>query len=128
MAIQAEDARGEESTSSGSDELLRDSFVPVNTAVSVRKIVAESRKSPKLLDRGRALIPATHYSLRTERIYVFWIKRFIFFHGKRHPESMGKCTGSDCLATAGEVAASTRHRALAAMLFLYKEILQIKLP
>jgi len=89
MARQPEDAHGADSTSSGSDGLHRDSFVPVNTAVSVSKIVAESRRSPKLLDRVRALIRAKHYSLRTERIYVFWIKRFICFHGKRHPESMG---------------------------------------
>ena len=105
--------------------------MPVNTAVSVSKIVAESRQSPKLLDRVRALIRAKHYSLRTERIYVFWIKRFICFHGKRHPESMGKIEVEaflSHLATAGEVAASTQNQALAALLFLYKEILQIKLP
>jgi hypothetical protein len=56
MARQPEDAHGAEFTSSGSDELYRDSFVPVNTAVSVSKIVAESRQSPKLLDRVGTLI------------------------------------------------------------------------
>jgi hypothetical protein len=75
MARQPEDAHGAEFTSSGRDELHRDSFVPVNTAVSVSKIVAESRQSPKLLDRVRALIRAKHYSLQTERIYVSLIKR-----------------------------------------------------
>ncbi len=44
---------------------------------------------PKLLDRVRAAIRARHYSRRTEEAYVNWIKRFIFFHNKRHPSAMG---------------------------------------
>ncbi|MGH2567192.1 MAG: phage integrase N-terminal SAM-like domain-containing protein, partial [Bacteroidota bacterium] len=46
--------------------------------------------SPKLLDRVRLAIQARHYSSRTEEAYIGWIKRFIFFHGKRHPEEMGE--------------------------------------
>jgi integron integrase len=104
---------------------------PVSEALPVSTILAESAHEPKLLDRVRTLIRAKHYSIRTERIYVFWIKRFICFHGKRHPESMGKAEVEaflSHLATAGDVAASTQNQALAALLFLYKEILQIRLP
>jgi hypothetical protein len=53
-------------------------------------ILSESPPKPKLLDQVRRLIRAKHYSLQTERAYVFWIKRYILFHGKRHPADMGK--------------------------------------
>jgi len=48
-----------------------------------------SRQPPRLLDLVRAAIRVRHYSLRTEHTYVYWIKRFIVFHGKRHPKDMG---------------------------------------
>lgn len=131
MVSQPENSHGAESSSSGDDGLQRHSSVPVNTAVSVSSIVADPRQPPKLLDRVRALIRAKHYSIRTERIYVFWIKRFICFHGKRHPSDMGKTEVEaflSHLATAQHVAASTQNQALAALLFLYKEILATKLP
>ena len=85
----------------------------------------------KLLDRVSASVRAKHYSVRTERIYVFWIKRFICFHGKRHPREMGKPEIEaflSHLATACDVAASRQNQALAALLSLYKEILAIRLP
>ena len=67
-----------------------------------------------------------HYSLRTERTYQEWIKRFIFFHGKRHPREMGAVEVerflSD-LATTRKVAASTQNQAFNALLFLYREVL-----
>jgi len=81
---------------------------------------------PRLLDAVRSKIRALHYSLRTEETYVHWIKRFILFHGKRHPRDMGEpevgAFLSD-LATAGHVSAGTQNLALAAVLFLYREVL-----
>ncbi|MCW8924053.1 MAG: integron integrase, partial [Gammaproteobacteria bacterium] len=72
-----------------------------------------------------------HYSIRTEQRYCDWIRRFILFHGKRHPSEMGKLEIeaflSD-LAVTRQVAASTQNQALAAILFLYKEVLLIELP
>jgi len=72
-----------------------------------------------------------HYSLRTETAYVGWIKRYIFFHGKRHPREMGKAEVEaflTSLAVERNVAASTQSQALAALLFLYGEVLGIELP
>lgn len=86
---------------------------------------------PKLLDQVRARIRAKYYSIRTEDQYVFWIRRFVRFHGKRHPREMGAAEVeaflSD-LAVNGHVAASTQNQALSALLFLYREVLEIELP
>jgi len=80
----------------------------------------------RLLDRVRVAVKARHYSPRTEDAYVGWIRRFILFHDKRHPEEMGEpeitAFLSD-LATEGRVAASTQNQALAALLFLYQRVL-----
>jgi len=87
--------------------------------------------APKLLDQVRERIRVKHYSLRTEDAYLHWIRRFIFFHGKRHPREMG---GPEVeaflshLATEGRVAASTQNQALSALLFLYRDVLQVELP
>lgn len=87
--------------------------------------------APRLLDQVREKIRVKHYSIRTEKSYVEWIKRFILFHDKRHPASMG---GPDVekflshLAMDRNVAASTQNQALAAILFLYREVLKIELP
>src|SRR5512145_845316 len=82
---------------------------------------------PKLLDQVRQAIRARHYSPKTEESYVHWIKRYIFFHKKRHPGEMGeKEIGqflSD-LATDRHVSASTQNQALNAILFLYRRVLQ----
>ena len=81
---------------------------------------------PRLLDRVRDAIRTRHYSYRTEEAYVSWIRRFILFHGKRHPAEMGKAEISQfltSLAVDRRVAASTQNQALAAILFLYKEVL-----
>jgi integron integrase len=86
---------------------------------------------PKLLDCVRAAVRARHYSRRTEESYVGWIKRFILFHGKKHPSSMG---GDEVnafltsLAVEGQVAASTQSQALSALLFLYRHVLEEPLP
>ena len=71
-----------------------------------------------------------HRSLRTDA-YLHWIRRFIFFHGKRHPREMGATEVEKFLthlAVAGRVSASTQNQAKSALLFLYKEVLDIALP
>jgi len=86
---------------------------------------------PKLLDRVRAAIRVRHYSLRTEQAYTDWIRRFIVFHGRRHPEELGAQEIGDFLndlAVRGQVAASTQNQALSALLFLYREVLKVQLP
>ena len=86
---------------------------------------------PKLLDQVRDRIRVKHYSIRTEAQYVQWIKRFILFHGKRHPQGMGAAEVEAFLthlAVEGKVSASTQNQALSALLFLYKEVLLIDLP
>ena len=70
---------------------------------------------PRLLDRVRLAIRARHYSRRTEKAYVDWIKRYIFFHSKRHPIGMGAAKVTEFLthlAVQGKVAASTQNQAL----------------
>src|SRR4051812_4800298 len=82
---------------------------------------------PKLLDQVRAVLRFKHYSIRTEEAYVDWIKRFILFHGKRHPKQMGESEVTAFLtdlAVARKVAASTQNQALSALLFLYREVLK----
>jgi len=85
---------------------------------------------PKLLDQVRMLIRRRHYSLRTEEAYVNWIKRFILFHDKRHPKDMGKLEIeaflNDLVLKRG-VAAATQAQALNAIVFLYKQVLDIDL-
>ncbi|MEY2485243.1 MAG: hypothetical protein QOH39_891 [Verrucomicrobiota bacterium] len=85
----------------------------------------------KLLDRVREAIRFKHYSLRTEQSYIDWIKRFIFFHRKRHPETMGAEEVRQFLtdlAVNHNVAASTQNQAFSALLFLYREVLKEELP
>jgi len=81
---------------------------------------------PKLLERVRDAIRLRHYSYRTEETYVHWIKRYIYFHGKRHPDSMGEAEVTaylNHLSRERKVAAATQNQALSAILFLYKEVL-----
>ena len=77
----------------------------------------------KLLDQVSEVMRFKHYSIRTETTYREWIKRFILFHGKRHPREMGAVEVerflSD-LATRRRVAASTQNQAFNALLFLYR--------
>lgn len=91
----------------------------------------DGREGPRLLDRVRLAIRARHYSLRTEEAYVAWIRRFILFHGKRHPLEMGEAEINAFLtdlAVRGGVSASTQNQALAAVLFLYRHVLEKPLP
>ena len=86
---------------------------------------------PRLIVQIRDAIRVRHYSYRTEQAYVAWIRRFILFHGKRHPIQMG---GDEVrgflswLASERDVAAATQAQALAAILFLYKHVLDVDLP
>jgi integron integrase len=90
----------------------------------------EPRRS-KLLDQVRAAIRARHYSRRTERAYVGWIRRFIVSSGRRHPAKMG-CSEVTSFLTAlavdHRVAPSTQNQALSAILFLYRDVLALELP
>ncbi len=93
--------------------------------------VTGAGKPLRLLDQVRARLRVKHYSLRTEQAYVGWIRRFILANGKRHPRHLG---GPEVeafltrLATERNVAAGTQNQALAAVLFLYREVLQQDLP
>ena len=87
-------------------------------------------RKPRLLDRVRGAIRVRHYSLRKEQSYIQWIKRFIFYHNKRHPDEMGKKEIEAFLthlAVDRKVAASTQNQALSAILFLYQKVLEHKL-
>lgn len=89
-----------------------------------------SGPKPKLLDQVRQAIRTRHYSYRTEKAYVHWIKRFIFFHNKRHPAEMGEpeiAAFLSTLATDKRVSASTQNQALNALLFLYQKVLHRKI-
>ena len=88
-------------------------------------------KAPRLLEQVRDAIRRRHYSERTEETYLHWIKRFIFFSGKRHPAELGgeEVTAFlNYLARERTVAAATQNQALSALLFLYKEVLGRPLP
>jgi len=82
--------------------------------------------APRLLDRLRNAIRARHYSPRTAEAYVFWTRKFVVFHGKRHPDTMGAAEVKaflTYLAISRKVAASTQNQALGALLFLYRHVL-----
>ena len=86
---------------------------------------------PRLLDQMRERIRLKHYSIRTERVYCEWVKRFIRFHHYRHPLDMGAPEIEAFLtelAVKRNVSASTQNQALSALLFLYKEVLVVDLP
>ena len=85
--------------------------------------MAAPGQPPRFLDQVRARARARHYSRRTEDTYVAWIRRFILFHGRRHPRDLNARDVSDFLthlATDRHVAASTQNQALGALLFLYR--------
>jgi integrase len=87
-------------------------------------------RAPKLLDRVRHVIRAKHYSRRTESAYVDWIRRYILFHKKRHPSEMGASEITSFLtwlASDRHVSASTQNQALSAVLFLYRDVLHVKI-
>ena len=78
---------------------------------------------PKLLDQLRGRLRVKHYSIRTEQSYVEWVRRFVLFHGKRHPRDLGPTEVEAFLtdlAVRRRVSASTQNQARTALLFLYK--------
>src|SRR5580698_7846981 len=86
---------------------------------------------PKLLEQVSAKLRVLHYSIRTEESYLDWIRRFILFHNKRHPRLMGAPEIESFLtdlAVNCHVAASTQNQAFSALLFLYRNVLEIELP
>ncbi len=86
---------------------------------------------PRLLDQIRNRIRLKHYSIRTEETYVEWVRRFVLFHGKRHPREMGAAEVEAFLthlAVHGRVSSSTQNQAKSGLLFLYKEVLGQELP
>jgi site-specific recombinase XerD len=87
-------------------------------------------KKKRLLTRVREDLRLNHYSLRTEKAYVNWIRRYILFHNKRHPKNMGAQEIEaflTYLAVDKNVAASTQNQAFSALLFLYRNVLEIEL-
>jgi integron integrase len=94
--------------------------------MSTQDLPGGGTTSPKLLDQVREAIRRRHYSYRTEETYVYWIRHFIYFHGKRHPREMGEAEVTaflNHLARERKVASSTQNQALSAIIFLYKEVL-----
>ncbi|MBN1418595.1 MAG: integron integrase [Planctomycetes bacterium] len=91
---------------------------------------APGSRPPKLLERLRLALRSRHYSPKTERVYVHWARRFIFFHGVRHPKEMGAPEVNAFLthlAVKEKVSASTQNQALCALLFLYRHVLSREL-
>ena len=114
----------------------RSDLYPAATALvsrvppNVREATPNTAPKPRLLDRVREAIRTRHYSRHTEKAYVHWIKRYIFFHAKRHPAEMGAPEVTaflTSLAVSERVAASTQNQALAALLFLYRVVLGVEL-
>jgi integron integrase len=88
-------------------------------------------QSTRLMDQVRERIRYLHYSLSTEKLYVYWVRFFIRWHGLRHPRDMGAAEVEaflSMLATTRNVSASTHNQALSALLFLYRAVLTIDLP
>jgi integron integrase len=105
----------------------RDAF---DTIMYVPPPTAAVARSPKLLDRVRWHLRVKHYSIRTEQAYVDWIRRYILFHRKRHPNEMSEKEITEFLthlAVEKSVAASTQNQAFSALLFLYQQVLERKL-
>ncbi len=86
--------------------------------------------NPKLLDQMRNAMRVKHYSLKTEKSYIQWVRRYIYFHHKQHPDEMGVLDVQkflNYLAVEQNVAASTQNQALNAIVFLYKQVLKKEL-
>lgn len=90
-----------------------------------------NQKPKKLLDQVRDRIRVKQYSHRTEQTYVHWIRKYILYHNKRHPKDMGISEIEEFfsyLAENQKVSSSTQNQALSAILFLYREFLEIQFP
>ena len=92
----------------------------------VREVLGPPSSQPKLLDRLRLALRSRHYSRRTGKTYLMWVRRFIFFHKVRHPAEMAEPEINaflTYLAVEKRVSASTQNQALSALLFLYRHVL-----
>ncbi len=88
-------------------------------------------RKPRLLEQVRLVLRRHHYSIRTERSYLHWIRQYILYHRKRHPEEMGAAEVEaylTWLAVERKVSSSTQNQALSALLFLYRKVLDTQLP
>ena len=97
---------------------------------SSRCSYAASAPQPTLISVARERLRLKHYSLRADQSYVGWIRRYIRFHGRRHPREMGAAEIEiflTALAVDRKVSAATQNQALAALLFLYREVLGVEL-
>ncbi len=104
------------------------SYYPENEGINRME---DGARAPRLLDEVRRVLRLKHYSVRTETVYVGWIRRFILANGKRHPRDMGGAEVEGFLsqlAVQGKVASNTQNQALSALLFLYRNVLGIELP
>jgi integron integrase len=122
------------SSVSSADGLSPRSSVGVNRNVlnPVDEEKCEGRRAPpRLLERLREATRVRHYSIRTETTYVDWVRRFIVFHGKRHPVDLGAAEVASFLthlAVQRNVSPSTQNQAKSALLFLYRVVLEVQLP
>ncbi|RYF63370.1 MAG: integron integrase [Comamonadaceae bacterium] len=104
---------------------------PVNGAVIPINAPRPPLHATRLLEQVRERVRYLHYSLRTEEVYVYWVRFFIRFHGLRHPREMGRAEVErflTMLVSERQVAPATHRQALSALLFLYKEVLGAELP
>jgi len=95
------------------------------------KALEKVPRRPSLLGEVRRTMTAKHYARRTEEAYVSWVRRYMRFHGMRHPREMGVEEINrflSHLATRGGVSSSTQNQALSALLFLYRHVLEMPLP
>jgi site-specific recombinase XerD len=86
----------------------------------------DMQQQPKLLTQVRQVVRSKHYSPRTEESYVGWVRRFVRFHGMRHPAQLGVQDVNrflSALAASGRLSASSQTQALSALLFLYRDVL-----
>jgi site-specific recombinase XerD len=101
------------------------------TPMLVREGPEPAVRGPRLLERLSHARRTRHYSPRTEEAYVLWARRFIVFHGKRHPRDMGAEEVTrflSSLAVEHQVSAATQNQALSGLLLLYKQVLEVELP
>lgn len=105
-------------------------LIAENMKTMENEILEQTAKPPKLLEQVRAAIRLKYYSYRTEQAYLFWITQYILFHNKRHPKDMGEKEIRQFLnhlAVNQNVAAATQNQALCALIFLYRQVLNIEL-
>jgi site-specific recombinase XerD len=89
------------------------------------------KPAPNMLGQVRDKLRVKHCAIRTEQSYLDWIKRYIYFHDKSHPKDLGAQDVEAFLthlAVVGKVAAAKQNQAKSALFFLYREVLEIKLP